>query len=77
MNDSISHNVETSEYTIALSNTFEANSFVDALEQMVAWVSDYAYSAGYRISWTEEIDGVRQDKSVFVDAEKVLANPFD
>jgi hypothetical protein len=63
------------EYTVSLSNTFEADSFKDALEQMVAWVSDYAYSAGYRISWTEYIDNVREDKSVFVDAEKLLGDP--
>ena len=62
------------EYTVSLSNTFEADSFKDALEQMVAWVSDYAYSAGYRISWTEYINGVREDKSVFVDAEKLLGD---
>jgi hypothetical protein len=63
------------EYTVSLSNTFEADSFKDALEQMVAWVSDYAYSAGYRISWTEYIDNVREDRSVFVDAEKLLGDP--
>ena len=62
------------EYTVSLSNTFEADSFKQPLEQMVAWVSDYAYSAGYRISWTEYIDGVREDKSVFVDAEKLLGD---
>ena len=62
------------EYTVSLSNTFEADSFKDALEQMVAWVSDYAYSAGYRISWAEYIDGVREDKSVFVDAERILGD---
>jgi hypothetical protein len=64
------------EYTIALSNTFEANSFKDALEQMVAWVSDNAYSAGYRISWTEVVDGQENDRSVFVDAERVLDTNF-
>lgn len=64
------------EYTVAVSNTFEADSFKDALEQMVAWITDYAYSAGYRISWTEEVDGIRQDKSVFVDAERVLDSFF-
>ena len=64
------------DYTVSLSNTFEADSFKDALEQMIAWVSDYAYSAGYRISWTEYIDGVREDKSVFVDAERVLDSAF-
>ena len=62
------------EYTVSLSNTFEADSFKDALEQMVAWVSDYAYSAGYRISWTEYIDGIREYKSVFVDAERILGD---
>jgi hypothetical protein len=62
------------EYTVSLSNTFEADSFKDALEQMVAWVSDYAYSAGYRISWTEYVDNVREDKSVFVDAERILGD---
>jgi hypothetical protein len=77
MSDSLLYNAETSEYTIALSNTFEANGFVDALEQMVAWVSDNAYSAGYRISWTEEVDGVRQDRSVFVDAERLIVGEFD
>lgn len=65
------------EYTVSLNNTFEANSFKDALEQMVAWVSDYAYAAGYRISWDEVVDGIAEHKSVFVDAERVLNNPFD
>jgi hypothetical protein len=64
------------EYTVAVSNTFEADSFKDALEQMVAWITECAYSAGYRISWTEEVDGIRQDKSVFVDAERVLDSFF-
>ena len=64
------------EYTVSLSNTFEADSFKDALEQMVAWVSDYAYSAGYRISWTEVVDGQENDRSVFVDAERVLDTNF-
>ena len=65
------------EYTVSLSNTFEADSIKDALQQMIAWVSDYAYAAGYRISWTEYVDNVREDKSVFVDAERVLNNPFE
>jgi len=61
------------EYTVSLSNKFEADSFLDAVQQMIAWVSDYAYSAGYRISWTENIvDGVRNERSVFVDAEKLF-----
>ena len=64
------------EYTVALSNTFEADSFEDALRQMVAWVVDYACVAGYRISWTEVVDGIREDRSVFVDAERVL-DPAD
>ena len=63
------------EYTVSLSNTFEADSFKDALEQMAAWVSDYAYSAGYRISWTEYVGHVREDRSVFVDAERILGDP--
>jgi hypothetical protein len=63
------------EYTVSLSNTFEADSFLDAVQQMIAWVSDYAYSAGYRISWTENIvDGVRNERSVFVDAEKLFGD---
>ena len=63
------------EYTVSLSNKFEADSFLDAVQQMIAWVSDYAYSAGYRISWTENIvDGVRNERSVFVDAEKLFGN---
>lgn len=65
-----------SEYTISLSNTFEADSFRDALEQMVAWVSDYAYSAGYRISWTEYINDIPEEKSVFVDAERVFGDIY-
>jgi hypothetical protein len=63
------------EYTVSLSNKFEADSFLDAVQQMIAWVSDYAYSAGYRISWTENIvDGVRNERSVFVDAEKLFGD---
>jgi diaminopimelate decarboxylase len=64
------------EYTVALSNTFEADSFRDALEQMVVWVSECANSAGYRISWTELVDGIREDRSVFVDAERVLGDIY-
>lgn len=64
------------EYTVTLSNTFEADSFEDALRQMVAWVDDCAYVAGYRISWTEMNNGIREDRSVFVDAERIL-DPTD
>lgn len=60
------------DYTVSLSNTFMADSILDAVEQMAAWVSDYGYSAGYRISWTEYVNGIREDRSVFVDAERLM-----
>ena len=61
-----------SDYTIAVSNTFEAESIEDALRQMVAWISENAYAAGYRISWEFKVDGVWHETSVFVDAERVF-----
>ncbi len=57
-----------SEYTVSVANTFEADSFEDALRQMIAWLDDYAYAAGYRISW--------DDQEVFVDAERILARDW-
>lgn len=51
-------------FTITLSNVFEADSPLDALSQMVAWTTDNAYSAGYRIE-------DEQGNSVFIDAESV------
>ena len=52
------------EYTVSVSCSFDATSPEDAVRQMVAWLDDYAYAAGYRVT-----DGVT---STFVDAEDVV-----
>lgn len=61
-------------YTVAVANTFEAESIADAVGQMIAWLDDYACHAGYRISWDEVVDGVRQERSVFIDADRLGDN---
>ena len=60
------------DYTVTVANTFEAESIADAVKQMAAWISDHAYAAGYRISWEEVVDGVRQERSVFADASFIV-----
>lgn len=65
-----------SEYTVAVSNTFDAESIEDAVSQMIAWISENAYAAGYRISWEFKMNGVWHESSVFVDAERVLNNIY-
>lgn len=40
------------QYTVGVSNTFEANSPEDAVSQMVLWIEEVARHAGYR--WVNE-----------------------
>ena len=54
----------TVQYTVSVSNMFDANSPEDAVKQMVAWLDDNAAKAGYHID-----DGYGQS---FIDAESVL-----
>ena len=55
------------EYVVKISNVFEAENYVDAVDQMVSYVVDNGTAAGYRVkSWPDE------DKlSEFVDAEDI------
>ena len=54
------------EYIVTISNVFEANNFMDAVDQMAVYVTEEGMSAGYRVqSWPESEDGL----SEFVDAE--------
>ncbi len=59
---------EPRDYTVSLSNTFEAETPHDAVLQMVTWASDNAYAAGYRVTW-HNADGTKVG-SMFVDAER-------
>lgn len=51
------------EYTVSVSNVFEASAPEDAVMQMAAWLDDYAYEAGYRV--------ISETDSVFIDAETI------
>jgi hypothetical protein len=51
------------EYTVTIACNFEADSPEDAVKQMAAWLDDYCYKAGYRVT-----DG--KDKW-FIDAERL------
>lgn len=51
-------------YTVSVACIFDAESPLDALSQMVAWIDDAAYRAGYRIV---DEDG----KATFIDADDV------
>lgn len=53
------------EYRISVSNIFEAESFEDAVLQMVAWLHENAYAAGYRV------ENHATGESRFIDAERV------
>jgi hypothetical protein len=54
------------EYEITLANIFEAEDEIDALAQMVAYTSDQAYVAGYRVK------NLETGESTFLDAERAL-----
>lgn len=57
------------EYVVTLSNVFEAENHIDAVEQMVQYVLDSGSFAGYRVqSWPDE-----SKFSKFVDAEDANA----
>jgi hypothetical protein len=59
---------ETAEtqYTVSVACSFDATSYQDAVQQMVAWIADNAYMAGYRA--TNDDTG----ESLFVDAEDMF-----
>ena len=54
----------TEDYKVTVSCIFEATSPEDAVAQMVAWISDNAYSAGYRVY-------VPGEDSIFIDADTI------
>lgn len=56
-------------YEIQVSNYFDAESVEDAILQMAAWLTDNAYTAGYRVIWQRE-------ESSFVDAESINVNNY-
>ena len=47
------------EYEVSVRNTFEADSFKGATEQMIAWLQENAWSAAYRV--TNETDSLLID----------------
>lgn len=54
----------TDDYKVTVSCIFEAASPEDAVAQMVGWISDNAYSAGYRVYPPGE-------DSIFIDADDI------
>jgi hypothetical protein len=52
------------EYKVSVSCMFDADNPEDAVRQMAAWISDEAYSAGYRV------DPPGED-SFFIDADTI------
>lgn len=55
------------DYFVSVSNTFEAESPEDAVAQMAAWLTDYAYAAGYRVI----NDSDSSAPALFIDAESI------
>lgn len=55
------------QYEVSLANIFDAVSPEDAVIQMAEWAKEYAYEAGYRVSWTDS-DGYHYE---FYDAEDI------
>ena len=53
------------EYTISVSNTFDATSPEDAVSQMVLWIEEVARHAGYR--WENETGFI----TGFIDADSI------
>ena len=53
-------------YTVSVSNVFEAECHEDAIMQMVAWLLDNAGQAGYRVLKHEECA-----YEIFIDAEDI------
>lgn len=51
------------EFEVSVRNIFEADSAEDAVLQMAAWLSDYAYQIGYRVE--------NENMSLFIDAEDI------
>jgi hypothetical protein len=56
------------EFKVTVSNIFEAESAEDAVTQMVAWLDDNCYHAGYRVSIS--MPGVT-DSGVLIDADNI------
>jgi hypothetical protein len=57
--------VSEQEYTVSVSNTFEANSPEDAVSQMILWIEEVARHAGYR--WENETGFM----TGFIDADTI------
>ena len=58
-------------YIVELANEFNADTPEGAVGQMAAWVSDYGYEAGYRVTCLET------GTSVFIDAESIDFDALD
>ena len=56
------------EFKVTVSNIFESESAEDAVAQMVAWLDDNCYHAGYRVCI--HLPGVT-DSGVFIDADNI------
>ena len=57
--------VSEQEYTVSVSNTFEASSPEDAVSQMILWIEEVARHAGYR--WENETGFI----TGFIDADSI------
>lgn len=58
----------TTEWEVRVANTFEAESAEEAVRLMVAWVVDWAHTAGYRV-WNLDTGD-----SEFIDADDIDFN---
>jgi len=57
------------EYRISVSNIFDAESFEDAVDQMVHWLNEHTFTAGYWVS------NLETGESRFIDAENLSECP--
>lgn len=55
------------QYEVSIANTFSASSPSEAITMMVAYLADYASTAGYRVTWQDPAS--REEQTAFIDAE--------
>ena len=60
------------EYQVQVSNTFEAETPEEAVQQMACWLVDCAFVAGYRVFLVNPDTFEREEQSLFIDAEKII-----
>lgn len=60
------------DYEVQVSNSFEADTPEDAVEQMAHWLNECAYTAGYRVFKLDSATFERQGSGEFIDAENIL-----